>query len=380
MASAMRALVAFLCISATFAIRGVNPADSSGYSQGQFACDDGKLTIDKSKVNDDFCDCKDGTDEPGTSACSNGKFYCANEGFQAKTVPSSRVNDGICDCCDASDEWEDESLCKDTCIEEAKEMYKEQLDQLDSIRKGVEAKRLLIEEGKKLRTEKEEKVSSSKSEKEGIEAEVKAAKELRDKLEEERKQAQANEEAEKGKEKKVEEEKVEVKETSPEQASEEVKEEKEEKFPYPKEYAAPSGDEEEPEKFPYPKEYAAPNAVEEEEEEEEEKFPYPKEYAAPNEEEEDEYPPEDLELDEENEEPSPKENDTGVQDSQELIDARQKVRDLESKVTTLNREISDAQKILDTVGLDDSLLALYGKCFTKQVTSTWSTRLQRLQQ
>ena len=48
---------------------------------------------------------QDGSDEPGTSACPTGKFYCAQRGFKPFLIPSSRVNDGICDCCDGADEW-----------------------------------------------------------------------------------------------------------------------------------------------------------------------------------------------------------------------------------------------------------------------------------
>lgn len=60
------------------------------------------------KVNDDYCDCMDGSDEPGTNACPNGIFYCMaqiEQGKYKKSISSGKVNDGICDCCDGSDEW-----------------------------------------------------------------------------------------------------------------------------------------------------------------------------------------------------------------------------------------------------------------------------------
>ena len=62
---------------------------------------------------------QDGSDEPGTSACSNGSFYCSNRGFKPSNLKSSRVNDGICDCCDGSDEWAmvAGSACKNNCDE-----------------------------------------------------------------------------------------------------------------------------------------------------------------------------------------------------------------------------------------------------------------------
>ena len=56
--------------------------------------------------DDGFCDCGDGSDEPGTSACSgadSATFTCADR-LLPLTVPSSRVEDGVCDCCDGSDE------------------------------------------------------------------------------------------------------------------------------------------------------------------------------------------------------------------------------------------------------------------------------------
>lgn len=73
-----------------------------------FQCIQSMEKIGYSQINDDYCDCLDSSDEPGTNACPNGRFVCS---FQNKyknypiVIPSSRVNDGICDCCDGSDEW-----------------------------------------------------------------------------------------------------------------------------------------------------------------------------------------------------------------------------------------------------------------------------------
>ena len=35
---------------------------------------------------------QDGSDEPGTSACPNGKFFCENAGHKALIIPSGRVS------------------------------------------------------------------------------------------------------------------------------------------------------------------------------------------------------------------------------------------------------------------------------------------------
>jgi hypothetical protein len=69
---------------------------------GQIICPDGTKGI----LNDDYCDCSDGSDEPQTSACSQilvriMSFACA-DGLSF-TYPS-RVKDGIVDCADGSDE------------------------------------------------------------------------------------------------------------------------------------------------------------------------------------------------------------------------------------------------------------------------------------
>ncbi|XP_057309792.1 uncharacterized protein LOC130647823 isoform X1 [Hydractinia symbiolongicarpus] len=128
-------------------LRGVHPQNIHLFNdiQKHFQCSDG-TEIKMTAVNDDYCDCTDGSDEPGTSACINGRlvfyavekqirwnlqnchvlchsrrskkhdfisslafrlnmylrFFCGPENVE---LPSSYVNDGICDCCDGSDEW-----------------------------------------------------------------------------------------------------------------------------------------------------------------------------------------------------------------------------------------------------------------------------------
>ncbi|KAL1687144.1 glucosidase II beta subunit-like-domain-containing protein [Schizophyllum commune] len=116
---------------------GVPPALLSKYSPqalGKWKCLDGSKEIPWDFVNDDSCDCPDGSDEPGTSACPNSTFYCSNEGHIGATIPSSRVNDGICEaeCCDGSDEAP--GVCPNTC-KEVGEAYRQKRAQELKIQK-----------------------------------------------------------------------------------------------------------------------------------------------------------------------------------------------------------------------------------------------------
>lgn len=58
-------------IAAATTLRGVDPALASDYSSShrEFSCRDGLRTLSFSQVNDGYCDCYDGSDEPGIFAC-----------------------------------------------------------------------------------------------------------------------------------------------------------------------------------------------------------------------------------------------------------------------------------------------------------------------
>ncbi|XP_038709443.1 glucosidase 2 subunit beta-like isoform X1 [Tripterygium wilfordii] len=95
---------------------GVHPLDDKYYASKIIKCKDGSKSFARDRLNDNFCDCADGTDEPGTSACPAGKFYCRNVGSTPQFIFSSRVNDLICDCCDGSDEYDGHINCPNTCV------------------------------------------------------------------------------------------------------------------------------------------------------------------------------------------------------------------------------------------------------------------------
>lgn len=96
-------------------IRGIRIRDLDSYTKKfqyqKFKCLESDVEISFAQINDDYCDCPDGSDETYTNACSNGKFYCTKQTRHVTGrgkdifVPSSRINDGICDCIDCSDEF-----------------------------------------------------------------------------------------------------------------------------------------------------------------------------------------------------------------------------------------------------------------------------------
>ncbi|KAL5147800.1 Glucosidase 2 subunit beta [Glycine soja] len=119
---------------------GIHPLDEKYYSSEMIKCKDESKSFSRDRLNDNFCDCPDGTDEPGTSACPNGKFYCRNLGSKPQFIVSSHVNDHFCglfvialctclwsfskakewtrdlNCCDGSDEYDGTICCPNTCV------------------------------------------------------------------------------------------------------------------------------------------------------------------------------------------------------------------------------------------------------------------------
>ncbi|XP_069460327.1 glucosidase 2 subunit beta isoform X1 [Ambystoma mexicanum] len=171
--------------------RGVSLSNRHFYDETKpFTCLDGSATIVFDRVNDDYCDCADGSDEPGTPACPNGKFHCTNAGYRPQYIPSSRVNDGICDCCDGTDEFNSGVVCENTCKEKGRKA-RETLQQLAEVsREGFRLKQELIEGASKGREEKRGKVTELQQSKASLEEQVellKAKKEAAEKPEQEAK-------------------------------------------------------------------------------------------------------------------------------------------------------------------------------------------------
>lgn len=90
--------------------------ESINIDKNTFKCFNDNKIINLSQVNDNYLDCSDGSDEPGTAILVNGKFYCKNEGSTPTIINSWSVNDGICDCCDGSDELlNTHASCSNVC-------------------------------------------------------------------------------------------------------------------------------------------------------------------------------------------------------------------------------------------------------------------------
>lgn len=150
----LSALLGHVAGSNVLRIRGIPISKSSFYPpEKDFQCFDGSLLVPFSYVNDDYCDCADGSDEPGTPACDNAYFYCENSGHKSRYIPSTWVNDGVCDCCDASDEYASGKECVENCNELEREARLEQQKAKELIREGSKIRAEMVSKGKRMRSD-----------------------------------------------------------------------------------------------------------------------------------------------------------------------------------------------------------------------------------
>lgn len=127
-----------LAVEAATDIRGLPLSQASRYSSN-FNCDGRDLASDF--INNNYCDCEDGSDEPGTSACAhlpNSQFYCTNTGHRGRYIPSSQVDDGICDCCSGEDEVG--GACLDSCKVEAEAAHTAAAARIRTLEDGARIK------------------------------------------------------------------------------------------------------------------------------------------------------------------------------------------------------------------------------------------------
>lgn len=157
-------------------------------SKDTFTCiGNPSIVLRAAQVNDRSCDCPDGSDEPGTSACAyidplsppqplpgspSGStnttnalpgFWCPNAGHVGSYVPFSYVNDGVCDydlCCDGSDEYAHKGgvQCENRCAAIGKEYRRVEDERRQSWERAIKQRRTLVKEAKELRRQVEARI------------------------------------------------------------------------------------------------------------------------------------------------------------------------------------------------------------------------------
>lgn len=185
-------------------LRGVAPQDEKYYSAETIWCRDGSKSFSFERLNDDFCDCVDGTDEPGTSACPSGKFHCKNKGHTPVSIFSSRVNDGICDCCDGSDEYDGKTKCPNTCSEAGKVLTERLERKIATFKGGLEVRKRDVEHAKHMIQKDKVELSNLRQEEKKLKDAVHKLKARKEAIEKAEKQEQLKQEKEEQKRREVE--------------------------------------------------------------------------------------------------------------------------------------------------------------------------------
>ncbi|KMZ62618.1 hypothetical protein ZOSMA_44G00170 [Zostera marina] len=175
---------------------GIAPQDQGYYASNFISCRDGSKKFSREQLNDEFCDCPDGTDEPGTSACPEGKFYCRNIGHTPITIFSSRVNDGICDCCDGSDEYFGKVNCSNTCWEAGKIARERMKNKIATYKQGVTLRQKNVEEAKVAFSKDEAELAKLKNDEKVLKELVQKLKEKKEQIEKAEEQDRLKKEAE----------------------------------------------------------------------------------------------------------------------------------------------------------------------------------------
>ncbi|KAM0327429.1 hypothetical protein ACHAQA_005715 [Verticillium albo-atrum] len=180
--------------------RGVGPEFAKFYESKSFSCiSHPEIQLKPGQVNDNTCDCPDGSDEPGTAACASidtlsppqplpgsasgttgaahalPGFWCANEGHLGAYIPFMFVNDGICDydlCCDGSEEYAGVggAKCENRCAEIGKEYRRVEEERKKAVEKAAKKRRTMAKESKELRRRVEARISSLQAEIVGLTA------------------------------------------------------------------------------------------------------------------------------------------------------------------------------------------------------------------